>query len=76
MDKDDLMKASIARTRIAVWLVALTISTMISVSIAGAGTTSEVDLEGATRITQIFIVIGAIVMAVGVGIYYTRNKKS
>ncbi len=70
------MKASIARTRIAVWLVALTIATMISVSIAGAGTTSEVDLEGATRITQIFIVIGAIVMAVGVGIYYTRNKKS
>lgn len=53
MDKDDLMKASIARTRIAVWLVALTIATMISVSIAGAGTTSEVDLEGATRILSL-----------------------
>ncbi len=36
----------------------------------------EVDLEGATQITQVFLVIGIVVMAIGYGIWYLRKKKS
>ena len=52
------------------------VSTFVAFTAVAGADTVDTNLDAATRITQIFIWVGAIVMLVGGGIWWLRNKKT
>lgn len=68
-------KPALNRRRRAFWL-AVFVSTFVAFTAVAGADTVDTNLDAATRITQIFIWVGATVMLVGGGIWWLRNKKT
>ena len=68
-------KPALNRRRRALWL-AVFVSTFVAFTAVAGADTVDTNLDAATRITQIFIWVGATVMLVGGGIWWLRNKKT